>query len=58
MGDSLRRLSVSRWRRNSSWSAHRTNDPLQAMAHVVNRASKHGTDNLKENEAGTGIDIG
>jgi hypothetical protein len=28
------------------------------MAHVLNRVSKNGTCNLKENEAGTGIDIG
>jgi hypothetical protein len=28
------------------------------MTHVVNRASKHRTGNLKENESGTGIDIG
>jgi hypothetical protein len=48
----------TRWRRDSGWSAHRINDPLKTMAHVVNRASKHRTDNLKENEAGTGIDIG
>jgi hypothetical protein len=28
------------------------------MAHVVNRTGKHGTGNLKENEAGTRIDVG
>ena len=28
------------------------------MAHVLNRAGKHGTGDLKENEAGTWIDIG
>jgi hypothetical protein len=44
----------TRWPRNSGWSAHRTNDPLQALAKIVNRTGEHGTGNLKENEAEPG----
>ena len=28
------------------------------MAHIVDRASEHGTGNLKEDEAGTWVDVG
>jgi hypothetical protein len=33
-------------------------DALQAMAHVVKRASEHGAGNLEEDEARSWIDVG
>jgi len=46
-------LAINWWR-----PAYPIEDSLQTMAHIVNRAGKHGTGNLEKDKARPRIDVG